>query len=342
MYRLFVWQGEAAGGAARITNKFAHYASAHGADVTLGVFTHIPEESLPQLVLSVPNYIPASFRSLVASLTYRQRHARSYNGVYAHTLGFWKRKRSHLFIHDAADLDAKLQQLPTLVMKISYYVWRALYLQLCLQPATAILTGSDSFKQYLQRQHISATKIHPSGSFYDDDIFTYVKRTAPTPPYRLLFVGDYTDPAKQFKLLAENVAGNTLYELHVIGGEYRSRDRNIFYYGYVTPEELFTHMASAHLLVMPSTSEGFSIALLEALATGLPCLVSKAAVPPELKEVQNIFFADSFSPATLTAHVLEIVSHYDRYAASDPAVHKFSQQKILDQEWRAIQPLLKS
>lgn len=342
MYRLFVWQGEATGGAARITNTFAHYAAAHGVKVTLGVFAPIPTESLPQIVLAVPHYIPSSFRSLIASLSYRRRHAQLYNGVYAHTLGFWQRKGSHLFIHDAADLDAKLQQMPTRPMKIAYYIWHWLYLYACLRPASAILVGSDAFKQYLRRQHISADKIHPSASFYNEETFKCVLRATPALPYRLLFVGDYADPAKQFPLLIEAVVGRRQYELHVVGGKPRSRDRNIFYHGYVMPRALYDHLARAHLLVMPSSSEGFSIALLEALATGLPCLVAKAAVPPELAGIKNIFLADSFSQTDIDAYVQEIVSRYGQYAVCDSRIQKFSRQKILDQEWQAIQPLLKS
>jgi glycosyltransferase involved in cell wall biosynthesis len=62
--------------------------------------------------------------------------------------------------------------------------------------------------------------------------------------------------------------------------------------GYVPREEIAQHYAAAHVFVLPSYNEGMSVALLEAMAAGLPALVTPASGTPELvqPEVNGLIF----------------------------------------------------
>ena len=54
--------------------------------------------------------------------------------------------------------------------------------------------------------------------------------------------------------------------------------------GYVPREEIARHYAAAHVFVLPSFNEGMSVALLEAMASGLAVIVTPTGGTPELVE----------------------------------------------------------
>jgi phosphatidylinositol alpha-1,6-mannosyltransferase len=83
----------------------------------------------------------------------------------------------------------------------------------------------------------------------------------------------------------------------------RLTDR-IRFLGYVPREEIVRHYAAAHIFVLPSYNEGMSVALLEAMASGLAVLVTPTGGTPELvqPEVNGLIF-DWAAVAELTAHL---------------------------------------
>jgi phosphatidylinositol alpha-1,6-mannosyltransferase len=74
--------------------------------------------------------------------------------------------------------------------------------------------------------------------------------------------------------------------------------------GYVPREEIARHYAAAHVFVLPSYNEGMSVALLEAMASGLAVLVTPTGGTPELvqPEVNGLIF-NWAAVAELTAHL---------------------------------------
>jgi glycosyltransferase involved in cell wall biosynthesis len=59
---------------------------------------------------------------------------------------------------------------------------------------------------------------------------------------------------------------------------------NAIFTGYLSGAELATAYASADLFVFPSTTDTFGNVIIEAQASGLPCLVSDQGGPRELVE----------------------------------------------------------
>ncbi|HSH81499.1 MAG TPA: glycosyltransferase family 4 protein [Herpetosiphonaceae bacterium] len=86
--------------------------------------------------------------------------------------------------------------------------------------------------------------------------------------------------------------------------------------GYVPREEIPAHYAAAHVFVLPSYNEGMSVATLEAMAAGLPVVVTRTGGTAELVEdgVNGLTF-DWSDVETLTAHL-------HRLAADRPLVRR--------------------
>lgn len=74
--------------------------------------------------------------------------------------------------------------------------------------------------------------------------------------------------------------------------------------GYVPRDEIARHYAAAHVFVLPSFNEGMSVALLEAMASGLAVIVTPTGGTPELvePEVNGLVF-DWADINGLTAHL---------------------------------------
>jgi hypothetical protein len=335
---IFIWQGNWQGGAGKITLQLARYLQKHNVNVTVGVFKTDVTIPLKQLGISPPKIIPPLFQSLYASLIFRLKHANQFNNVYTHTLGVWKTKNNHLFVHDAVNLDKQLNQTKGLLHKSAYIIWKTLYLNLCLKKATIIFSATSEFKKYLRQHNIPSKKIVISGSFYNDSIFKFTKRETPTLPIKIIFVGDYNDPVKNFKYITTNFYNNKQYLVRILGGNKKYSDKNFHYSGYVDQPTIYNFLTKSDLLIMPSFSEGFPIALLEALTTGIPCLINNHVIPQELKENNNLV------PFNLNddihKKINDITDSYPLYNTVSPTIQQFSESKILKKESDALQPYL--
>ena len=74
--------------------------------------------------------------------------------------------------------------------------------------------------------------------------------------------------------------------------------------GYVPREKIAEHYAAAHVFVLPSYNEGMSVALLEAMASGLAVVVTPTGGTPELVESDvNGFIFEWGDVASLTAYL---------------------------------------
>jgi phosphatidyl-myo-inositol dimannoside synthase len=81
-------------------------------------------------------------------------------------------------------------------------------------------------------------------------------------------------------------------------------DARVRFAGYVPREEIATRYAAAHVFVLPSYNEGMSVATLEAMAAGLPVVVTRTGGTAELvEEGRNGLTFDWADVDGLTAHL---------------------------------------
>lgn len=82
--------------------------------------------------------------------------------------------------------------------------------------------------------------------------------------------------------------------------------------GYVPRENVAEHYAAAHVFVLPSYNEGMSVALLEAMASGLAVIVTPTGGTPELVEPEaNGLVVEWGDVVGLTAHLRRLA--HDRF-----------------------------
>jgi phosphatidyl-myo-inositol dimannoside synthase len=102
--------------------------------------------------------------------------------------------------------------------------------------------------------------------------------------------------------------------------------------GYVSREDIAAHYAAAHAFVLPSYNEGMSVATLEAMAAGLPVIVTRTGGTSELVEegVNGLTF-DWADVSTLTMHLQRLA--LDRSLAR--AMGAASRQRAAMFSWEA-------
>ncbi|MGB8646414.1 MAG: glycosyltransferase family 4 protein [Anaerolineae bacterium] len=73
--------------------------------------------------------------------------------------------------------------------------------------------------------------------------------------------------------------------------------------GYVPREEIAKHYAAAHVFVLPSYNEGMSVATLEAMASGLPIIITRNGATGLVQAEINGLIFDWANVDALTAHL---------------------------------------
>lgn len=99
------------------------------------------------------------------------------------------------------------------------------------------------------------------------------------------------------------------------------QDRVVFT-GYVPREKIAQHYSGAHVFVLPSDNEGMSVSTLEAMASGLPLVVSRTGGTDELVEegVNGVTFACD--------DVNELVTMLQRLAGDPAAVARMGRASL--------------
>lgn len=142
-------------------------------------------------------------------------------------------------------------------------------------------------------------EIVPNG--VDLSAFTTSTGAPDTGPLRLLCVGRLIERKGQRQLIiavqrlcAEGLDvslelvgdGDSLAEYQVLVQQ-SGLQKKVTFCGYIPRDEIAAHYTAAHIFVLPSYNEGMSVALLEALASGLPVISTRTGGACELIQEQG-------------------------------------------------------
>ena len=126
---------------------------------------------------------------------------------------------------------------------------------------------------------------------------------------RLVFVGSgKLEKALQDRCLA---AGLSIFKSGESGTILRHGDADVFFFGFRQAEELPEFYALASAFILPSREEEWGLVVNEAMASGLPVVVSRVAgcARDLVREGDNGFLFDPFDINTLASHLEKIALH---------------------------------
>lgn len=85
-------------------------------------------------------------------------------------------------------------------------------------------------------------------------------------------------------------------------------EKRVIFTGYVPDDQISQLIAAARAYVLPSLYEGFGIPAIEAMATGVPVVVSKVASLPEVCGQAAIYIDDPYSVSSIKLALEEVLS----------------------------------
>jgi glycosyltransferase involved in cell wall biosynthesis len=170
------------------------------------------------------------------------------------------------------------------------------------------------------------------GRGVDTHLFTPARRNRSGSKFRIGYVGRLT-PEKNVRFLAElgrglERAGKKNFEFHIVG-QGRERDwlqanvPNAILPGVLLGEELAEAYANMDLFAFPSTTDTFGNVVLEALASGVPCVVTATGGPKFLVQpaVTGYVAADN---ASFIRCVSSLMTNLDAHHAMREAARHYA------------------
>jgi glycosyltransferase involved in cell wall biosynthesis len=230
--------------------------------------------------------------------------------------------------------------LPDDPMELSPLLRRAAHL--AFESAAVVLPVSEALSRGIAAHGIRArTRVVPNA--VDTELFAPPARRGPGAPVRLLTVALFYE-AKGIDLLLEAVARLRVqredFVLDVVGdgalrGEYEALaqrlgiDDVVTFHGLRTKPEIAEHMRDADLYVLPSRFDNNPVALLEALASGLPAVATAVGGVPELVTDPSLLTApDPAELARAIGGALDRLGTFDRAEIGRRAAERYGADAI--------------
>ncbi|MEM2679619.1 MAG: glycosyltransferase family 4 protein [Candidatus Hadarchaeales archaeon] len=303
--KVFIWQGGWLGGAERVMLGLAEtFKSYARIEPVLGVFEKNENIDFEQVCVS--RIFPekaVGYNTIWASFYLNRKGILDdFDIVIAHGGGMWKTRKNFYVCHEAGDLDALAKNLP-LFSKLTFFPLKELYICF-IKKSDLIISATRECDRFLERHGV---RDYVKGRNFVDTKFFRPKGKKPGGAFKILFVGR-DEPRKNLGALKEVCRKLRGVELNIIGavGE---NEGDVRYLGYVSDEELAEWYRRSHLFVLPSFWEGFSVSILEAMASGTPVLASVYAIPEELKKFAITF--DPYSKNELSKKIQWIMENYE-------------------------------
>ena len=208
--------------------------------------------------------------------------------------------------------------------------WRQLTAD-ALTRAAAVIAVSEDLRSEVVGLGVPADRVRCIPNGVDCRLFsgTDSRRTG-TGGWRLLYVGRFAE-AKGLRVLLDALARVRLHRsdvsLLLIGGDPSTGtaepflpqvralglSEHVAFEDAVPWEELPRRMADADLFVLPSFSEGLTTSLIEALASGLPVVVTRCGGPEEVVDDSVGRVVAVGDPEDLSTGILAAIQDYDTF-----------------------------
>lgn len=184
-----------------------------------------------------------------------------------------------------------------------------------------ILVPSEFVRQSFTQEGVPEQKVHKA--LLGVDLSRFQPNGAPPiSPFRIIFIGALSIQ-KGIHTLLEAVQKLKTNEVELILAGVESPEAKSLFsrfdpqskarrFGHVPQEELVQKVSQSHLLVLPSVQDGFGMVVAQAMACGVPCLVSDHAGAAEIvQEGENGFVFPARDAERLTELIDHVASHPD-------------------------------
>lgn len=208
-----------------------------------------------------------------------------------------------------------------------------------IKPSVIALPGGDRFNQAMTKNEITAKALKPG-------------------PLKILFLGNVI-PRKGLHTLFDALGELSHHAWHLtVVGDLAFAPRyvtevkqqvgrlsvtgKVDFLGTVTDSELSRYLIDSHLLVVPSSYEGFGIVYIEAMGFGLPVIGSKAGAAKEIiTHGIDGYLVTPGDTRTLSVHINGLIEDRNKLRAmSLAALDRFSQHPSWSDTGRAIHQFL--
>lgn len=105
--------------------------------------------------------------------------------------------------------------------------------------------------------------------------------------------------------------------------------------GNLTPDQVVEHMFSSYLLILPSNNEGFGVVLLEAMASGLPCIASRTGGIVEIINSSVGCLFDIGNLDQLTGCIENLIIDKEKYQSLSSNCQSYVRDNF---DWKIIVP----
>ena len=325
------------------------------ADQSLSSWWAITREWDKELVGDIPCYRALFRPSRVRGVSFLRRLASTNEAVSTlfRTHGRSDLIHAHLFTTGwAAILMGKWYGIPVAIsehysgfLRSTLPYTKILQARWILGMADAVLPVSQALRRSLELHGIRAT-FHVVPNVVDTDLFAF---QPPIPAsdgtVRLLAVSSFFQHkglSVLFRALTQVHWKGLPWRLDVVGDGPEAAQHhllvgdlglttNVKFHGQMSKKDVAEMMHGADLFVQPSLFETFSVATAEALAAGLPVVVTKCGGPEEfVTERSGILVPtnDSTALADALSRMIDRLPSYDREAISREAQDRFSAARV--------------
>lgn len=174
--------------------------------------------------------------------------------------------------------------------------WKAALCATASHAASLVCVGSQLAEDSARELGIDRAAIRTIPDAFDDEVFTCHHRVPHDGPLRLLSIGRLVSEKGHdllLEALARMVADGSDIVLEIVGGGALEGDLRVkstalglgdrvTFLGALTGQAMLAAMHRADLYVQASRREGFGLALVEAMATGLPAVATDSGGPGEI------------------------------------------------------------
>lgn len=201
---------------------------------------------------------------------------------------------------------------------------------------------------------------YPAGDRFDVSMTEQdvTERANEDGPLRILFLGNVIE-RKQLHVLIEALGftGSASIRVDVVGGlevepEYTNRVRQqveseglrdkVTFHGPLSDDALRKHFEEAHVLVVPSSYEGFGIVYLEGMAFGMPAIASDSGAAHEIiTNRRDGFLVPMGSAPELSMRLRDLATDRQRLASMGAqALKRFARHPTWEQSMTSVREFL--